>query len=91
MKVLVITGLALVVNVALLSLAAGRRGLALVIGVDSSTQSVKVEVRDAETGHLWGRGRQPHPPTSPPRSRSRRSGRSPRRRSRPSARIRSRR
>ena len=33
MKVLVITGLALVVNVALLSLAAGRRGLALVIGV----------------------------------------------------------
>jgi hypothetical protein len=33
LAVLVITGLALVVNVALLSLAAGRRGLALVIGV----------------------------------------------------------
>jgi xylulokinase len=25
-------------------------------------------VRDAETGKLWGRGRHPHPPTTPPRS-----------------------
>ena len=42
--------------------------MALVIGVDSSTQSVKVEVRDAETGHLWGAGRSAHPTTTPPRS-----------------------
>lgn len=40
--------------------------MALVIGVDSSTQSVKVEVRDAESGHLWGSGRYGHPSTSPP-------------------------
>ena len=42
--------------------------MALVIGIDSSTQSVKVEVRDAETGKVWGIGRQPHSPTTPPRS-----------------------
>ncbi len=40
----------------------------LVAGVDSSTQSTKVEVRDAETGRLAGHGWAPHPPTSPPRS-----------------------
>jgi xylulokinase len=40
----------------------------LVLGVDSSTQSTKVEVRDAETGRLVGRGRAPHPVTHPPRS-----------------------
>jgi xylulokinase len=40
----------------------------LVLGVDSSTQSTKVEVRDADTGELVGAGRAPHPPTSPPRS-----------------------
>src|SRR5215210_2082615 len=40
----------------------------LVAGVDSSTQSTKVEVRDAETGDVVGRGSAPHPPTSPPRS-----------------------
>jgi xylulokinase len=40
----------------------------LVIGVDSSTQSTKVEVRDAETGRLVAEGRAPHPPTTPPRS-----------------------
>jgi xylulokinase len=40
----------------------------LVLGVDSSTQSTKVEVRDAETGALVGEGRAAHPPTTPPRS-----------------------
>jgi len=40
----------------------------LIAGVDSSTQSTKVEVRDAEDGALVGRGRAPHPPTQPPRS-----------------------
>ncbi len=40
----------------------------LVTGVDSSTQSTKVEVRDADTGVLVGTGRAPHPPTAPPRS-----------------------
>jgi xylulokinase len=40
----------------------------LVAGVDSSTQSTKVEVRDVDDGALVGRGRAPHPPTDPPRS-----------------------
>ena len=40
----------------------------LVAGVDSSTQSTKVEVRDAETGTLVRSGRAAHPPTTPPRS-----------------------
>ena len=40
----------------------------LVLGVDSSTQSTKVEVRDADTGELVAVGRAPHPPTTPPRS-----------------------
>jgi xylulokinase len=40
----------------------------VVLGVDSSTQSTKVEVRDADTGALIGAGRAPHPPTTPPRS-----------------------
>ena len=38
----------------------------LVAGVDSSTQSTKVELREVETGALVGTGRGPHPPTSPP-------------------------
>jgi len=42
--------------------------LPLVLGVDSSTQSTKVEVRDADTGALIAEGRAPHPPTTPPRS-----------------------
>jgi xylulokinase len=42
--------------------------LALVLGVDSSTQSTKVELRDADTGELVGSGRARHPPTAPPRS-----------------------
>jgi xylulokinase len=40
----------------------------LVMGVDSSTQSTKVEVRDADDGRLIAEGRAPHPPTTPPRS-----------------------
>jgi xylulokinase len=40
----------------------------LVLGVDSSTQATKVEVRDADTGELVAEGRAPHPPTTPPRS-----------------------
>ena len=40
----------------------------LVAGVDSSTQSTKVEVRDLETGAVVGRGSAPHPGTTPPRS-----------------------
>jgi xylulokinase len=40
----------------------------LVLGVDSSTQATKIEVRDADTGALVGEGRAPHPPTAPPRS-----------------------
>ncbi len=39
---------------------------ALVAGVDSSTSSTKVELRDLETGALHATGRAPHPPTSPP-------------------------
>ena len=42
--------------------------MAVVAGVDSSTQSTKVELRDAESGDLLGRATAPHPPTSPPRS-----------------------
>ena len=40
----------------------------LVLGVDSSTQSTKVEVRDADSGALVASGHAPHPPTTPPRS-----------------------
>jgi xylulokinase len=40
----------------------------LVAGVDSSTQSTKVEIRDADSGVLVASGRAPHPPVSPPRS-----------------------
>jgi xylulokinase len=40
----------------------------LVMGVDSSTQSTKVEVRDADDGRLIAEGRAPHSPTTPPRS-----------------------
>lgn len=42
--------------------------MSLVAGVDSSTQSCKLEVRDADTGELVRRGHRPHPPTVPPRS-----------------------
>jgi xylulokinase len=40
----------------------------VVLGVDSSTQATKVEVRDADEGRLLATGRAPHPPTTPPRS-----------------------
>jgi xylulokinase len=42
--------------------------VALVVGVDSSTQSTKLEVRDATTGELVAGARAPHPATTPPRS-----------------------
>ena len=42
--------------------------MALVLGVDSSTQSVKVEIRDAATGQLAATGKAAHPATTPPRS-----------------------
>jgi xylulokinase len=40
----------------------------LVLGIDSSTQSTKVELRDADDGRLVASGRASHPPTDPPRS-----------------------
>ena len=43
-----------------------RASRALAAGVDSSTQSTKVELRYIETGELVTRASAPHPPTSPP-------------------------
>jgi xylulokinase len=40
----------------------------LVLGIDSSTQSTKAELRDADDGRLVACGRAPHPQTTPPRS-----------------------
>jgi xylulokinase len=40
----------------------------LVAGVDSSTQSTKVELRDLDSGDVVGRAASPHPATTPPRS-----------------------
>ena len=40
----------------------------VVAGIDSSTQSTKVELRDIDTGRVVGFGRALHPTTSPPRS-----------------------
>lgn len=37
-----------------------------VAGVDSSTQSTKVELREIESGRLLGEGKAPHPPVFPP-------------------------
>jgi xylulokinase len=42
--------------------------MTLVAGVDSSTQSTKVEIRDLESGEVVARSRAPHPTTTPPRS-----------------------
>src|SRR4051794_16667634 len=42
--------------------------MTLVAGIDSSTQSCKIEVRDADSGELVHSGHRPHPPTAPPRS-----------------------
>ncbi len=36
--------------------------MTLVAGIDSSTQSCKIVVRDAESGRLVREGRAPHPP-----------------------------
>ncbi len=41
---------------------------AYVAGIDSSTQSTKVEVLRIDDGAVVGVGRAPHPPTTPPRS-----------------------
>ena len=38
----------------------------VVLGVDSSTQSTKVEARDLATGEVIGSGSAKHPPTTPP-------------------------
>lgn len=38
----------------------------LVVGVDSSTQSVKVEAREVDTGAVVATGTAKHPPTTPP-------------------------
>jgi xylulokinase len=40
----------------------------LVAGVDSSTQSTKVEIRDLDTGAVVASASAPHPATTPPRS-----------------------
>ncbi len=40
--------------------------MALVLGIDSSTQSTKVEARDLDTGVVVARGNAAHPPTTPP-------------------------
>jgi len=40
----------------------------LVAGVDSSTQSTKVQIRDLHTGRIVAEASAPHPPTTPPRS-----------------------
>jgi xylulokinase len=40
----------------------------VVLGVDSSTQSCKVEVREVASGLLLARGSAPHPPAFPPSS-----------------------
>jgi len=42
--------------------------MTLVAGIDSSTQSTKVEVRDLDTGTVFARASAPHPATTPPRS-----------------------
>jgi xylulokinase len=39
-----------------------------VAGVDSSTQSCTLEIRDLDTGAVLRRDSSPHPPTTPPRS-----------------------
>lgn len=40
--------------------------MAVVIGVDSSTQSTKAQARDLETGRVLATGTAAHPPTQPP-------------------------
>lgn len=38
----------------------------VVIGIDSSTQSCKAEIRDADTGDMVSTGAAPHTPAFPP-------------------------
>ncbi len=38
----------------------------IVLGIDSSTQSVKVQAHDLETGKILGSAKAPHPSTNPP-------------------------
>jgi xylulokinase len=40
--------------------------MSIVAGVDSSTQSVKIEVRDLDTGEVVARASAPHPAVTPP-------------------------
>ncbi|HSP29010.1 MAG TPA: xylulose kinase, partial [Ilumatobacteraceae bacterium] len=40
--------------------------MAFVAGVDSSTQSTKVEIRDLDSGVVVGTGSAPHPAVTPP-------------------------
>jgi xylulokinase len=40
--------------------------MGVIAGVDSSTQSTKVELRDLDTGEVVGQGRAAHSPVSPP-------------------------
>ena len=40
--------------------------MGLIAGVDTSTQSTKVEIRDAASGEVVGRGSAPHPVVTPP-------------------------
>lgn len=40
----------------------------LVLGVDSSAHSTMVELRDSDTGKVFGSGRASHPPAVPPRA-----------------------
>jgi xylulokinase len=42
--------------------------MTLVAGVDSSTQSTKVEIRDLDSGEVIARASAPHPSTTPPTS-----------------------
>jgi xylulokinase len=48
-----------------------RDSIEVVAGIDSSTQSTKVELRDIDTGRVIGFGRVSHPRTAPPRSEQR--------------------
>jgi len=40
--------------------------VSLVIGIDSSTQSTKAELRDLSNGDLIAEGKAAHPATTPP-------------------------
>lgn len=42
--------------------------MAVALGVDSSTQSTKVEAREIASGRILGQATAPHPPTAPPHS-----------------------